>query len=368
MPFLTACPFCPARMKVPDQWLGASLCCPKCGSNFTAAPVEPAPARGSVRPPAGSAPPRAAPQRVAAAQALPAPPASPAPPAPGPAAAAVVPEPLPPTAPLPEPDAGPGWINTWGVIAFFLAGLGVLLAGLSFPRWLTLTLAGLGLPVALAGVVAAQGSWRTRDRVWLSLGGGGSAALLVLALSLPSWLNTRWGMDFAVPEPDRDQQLAVSRDNKAVVKELAGEDWVDAETNAVRQGDVLVRVEGAAVDWLPGSDRPVLLVTLHVANVGPLRPVPYDGQGGGQHPAVLRDGRGTELARRDLGSQARKAGQVHTVSVLPTHEVQDVVASEPPWPGSDRVDLELPAAAWGGQGVCKFRIPKTFIIHKRRPE
>jgi hypothetical protein len=175
-------------------------------------------------------------------------------------------------------------------------------------------------------------------------------------------------MDFAVPEPDRDKQLAVFRDNMTVVKELAGEDWVDAETSAVRQGDVLVRVEGAAVDWLPGSDRPVLLVTLHVANVGPLRPVTYDGQGSGQHPAVLRDGLGKELARRDLGPQALKAGQVHTVSVLPTHEVQDVVASEPPWPGSDRVDLELPAAAWGGQGVCHFRIPRTFIIHKRRPK
>ena len=40
MPFITACPFCPSKMKVPDKVLGASLPCPRCGSYFTVARAE----------------------------------------------------------------------------------------------------------------------------------------------------------------------------------------------------------------------------------------------------------------------------------------------------------------------------------------
>src|SRR5262245_32544948 len=40
MPFHTVCPFCPTKFKFPDKSLGASIRCPKCGNNFTAAPQD----------------------------------------------------------------------------------------------------------------------------------------------------------------------------------------------------------------------------------------------------------------------------------------------------------------------------------------
>src|SRR5262249_34224215 len=40
MPFLAACPFCPTKIRLPEQALGASIRCPKCSNHFTAAPEE----------------------------------------------------------------------------------------------------------------------------------------------------------------------------------------------------------------------------------------------------------------------------------------------------------------------------------------
>ena len=40
MPFVTACTFCPQRLTVPNQAMGACVRCPKCGNHFTVAPME----------------------------------------------------------------------------------------------------------------------------------------------------------------------------------------------------------------------------------------------------------------------------------------------------------------------------------------
>jgi hypothetical protein len=279
---------------------------------------------------------------------------------------AVAPLPLFPSPPAPA--AGPGWGNAGGAVALFLASLGLLGAGLTLPRLATVALAGLGVLAGLAGAVAARAQWQIKDTVWLCLGAGGSALLLTLALFLPGWLNARWGMDFAVPEPDWNRQIMVSRDNQSEVKELTGGERVNAETNAIRQGDILIRVESAAINRLQEKEPPLLLLTLHVANVGHLHNVTYHGQARGAQGAVVRDSRGKELPRRDLGAQAKKAGQVGTAVVLPTHEVKDVLAVEAPWSGTAYVELDLPAAAWGRGGVCPFTIPATFIASRGRPK
>jgi hypothetical protein len=242
----------------------------------------------------------------------------------------------------------------------------MLLAALTLPRFLTIFFAGLGFLLALAGAVAPREEWKNKDMVWLGLGGVGSGMLLLLALFRPDWVNDRWGMYVAVPEPDRNKQIMVSRDNQTEVKELRGDDRVDAQIHAIRQGDMLIRVESAVVDRVPGQDQPVLLIALHIANVGQLHLITYHGQASGEHAAVLRDSRGKELPRRDLGDQAQKAGQIGTVSILPIHEVKDLVSAEVPWSGTAHVEVDLPAAAWGREGVCKFTILATFILHKNR--
>jgi hypothetical protein len=278
---------------------------------------------------------------------------------------AVAPLPIFPDVSPPAPAAGPGWVNAGGAIALFLASLGLLGAAFTLPRLATVALAGLGVLVGLAGAVAARAQWQLKDTVWLCLGAGGNGVLLILALFLPGWLNARWGMDFAVPEPDLNKQIMISRDNQSEVKEVTGGERVNAESNAIRQGDMLIRVESAAIDRVQGVDQPLLLISLTIASVGHLHTVTYNGQARGGQGAVVRDSRGKELPRRDLGAQAKKAGQAGTVVVLPTHEVKDVLAVEAPWSGTAYVELDLPASAWGRTGVCQFTLPATFISRSR---
>ncbi len=387
MPFVTACSFCPNRIKVPDQSLGASLRCPKCGNYFTVAPAPPEPVKKLHRPPVAPShqaapakappPPADLPWWVATAPETTAKAVEPEPPAPSPAASAPLsPHPHAPSSAIsalyfPEPPAfssaaQEGWVNAWGGIAFMVTALALLLAVLALPRFLTLTLCGVALLVSLAGVVAAWDTWRIRDGIWLAVGGGSSGVLLLVALFGPGWLNDQWGRDFFVPEADLNKQMMVSRDNTSDLKELTGGDRVDAETNAIRQGDVFIRVESAVVDRVLDKDLPALLIALHVANVGQLHDITYHGQASGEQRAVARDSRGTELQRRDLAAQAKKAGQVGTVSVFPTHEVKDLLVFEAPWSGTAHVEVDLPSAAWGREGVCKFTLPRTFLVYKNR--
>jgi hypothetical protein len=142
---------------------------------------------------------------------------------------------------------------------------------------------------------------------------------------------------------------------------------VDAETKAIRQGDVLIRVESAVVERLAEKEQPVLLITLHIANVGQLHNIAYDGQAGGQHRAIVRDSRGKELQRREwVAKDKNKTHPLGKVSILPAHDIKDVVVCESPWSGTAHLELDLPAAAWGREGVCKFTIPPTFVSHPKR--
>jgi hypothetical protein len=363
MPFLAACPFCPNKVKVPDHLLGASLRCPRCGDYFTVAPEDLVPTKTAQ----DSVPVQARPAtKPALSPSVALPPLAPPPPPMRvpPAAVDFTPASF---APEPDDETRSGWVHPWGGFAFFLAGVAWLLAAFALPRYVVLPLAGIGFLVSLAGLFTARERLRTSDLAWLGLGGGGNVLLLLLAAVLPSWLNNRWGRDFDVPEPDRNQQVLVSRDGKTVARDLSGTDWVEADKNAIRQGtDVLIRVESAVIDRLADKEQPALLVTLHVGNVGQLHDLLYHGQAEGQYPATAHDSRRQELPRRAPSPQAKKTGQMDTISLLPLHSAKDLLVFDAPWPGTEYVDLELPAAAWGREGTCKFRIPRTYILHKGR--
>lgn len=383
MPFVAACPFCPHKLTVPDRAVGACVPCPKCGNYFTVAPSETVPSktpRHAVVPPSPVPAPAptplpapasaeeqpwwvTTPPQAAAPSAPEPPPAASEPPPPAPAVLPRLPafeiaEPPPP----PEPSSLPPWINAWGVFAFSCAAVAMLLAALSLPRWLSLAFAVLGVLLGLAGAVAPRDEWKIKDALWLALGGGGCALLLFLGLLRPAWLNDRWGRNFVVPEPDGNKLMEVSRNNESEIKELSGGDRVDAAKHAIRQGDLLIRVESAEIKRSAKKEPPMLFVALRIENVGQLHLVTYRGQGGTGPKAVVRDSRGKELPRCDLGVDAEKLGQSKTVTLLPTHEIKDLIAVEAPWSGTAHVEVDLPSAAWGREGVCRFTIPGTFLV------
>src|SRR5207237_6377155 len=132
--------------------------------------------------------------------------------------------------------------------------------------------------------VASMDQRKTRDLVWLGAGGGVGLLVLVVALFWPNLLHPHWGMDFAVDAPDPNAFVVVTADNRQVIKDLGAAEWVDAEKESLRQGDVHVRVAWARVDVPPAKKQTkglpkALLVQVQVVNTGQLRLIPYPGLG-----------------------------------------------------------------------------------------
>ncbi len=373
MPFLATCPFCPAKFQLSRKVLGGSVRCPECGNYFTAVPPEEdAPVVGApaLRALAGK-------KRVSA----PAPPVAevassavsedqlsqgPAPPEPRSAGAA-----MPRSLPAPGTPI-PGWINVWGLAALLLGGVAFFLAGASFwivpLRYLTVPFSGLGLAACLIGFLASLDDRKIKDVVWLALGGMVSLAVLVVAMVWPRLLNINWGSDFAVPDALPNKTFLVSPNNQIVARELTEADWVDAGKAAYRHGDVFVRVVEVKIDEAPVQpplkDKAAmrsLLISLKIANVGQLRMIPYAGQGSGKHPAVLKDSKGQSLAARHFGAGAKMTGQTGQVVLRASKQVEDLLVFASPPRQVEHLDLELNAAAWGGKGTCKLRIPARMI-------
>ncbi len=387
MPFVAGCSFCPYTLTVPDRAMGACVRCPKCGNYFTVAPSDTRPAAKPVRAPAqpsrapipaaaptATAPPKppdpdqpwwvtTPPQPVAEPEPEPEPqiytpePLAPKPTELPPAPILTFPEPPPP----PEPSSLPSWINIWGVFAFTFAAVAMLLAAFSLPRYLSLTLFGVGLFLGLVGAVLPRDEWKIKDIVWLVFGGGLCSLLLLLGFTRPDWFNNRWGRDFEVPEPDGNIMMEVSRNNVTEIQELHGNERVDASQHAFRQGDLLIRVERAEIKRLTKKASPILFVQLHVENVGQLRIIEYRGQVGNEVKTVVRDSLGKVLPRRDLGGEAKKLGQIKKKTLAPMHEAKDLIAVEAPWPGTAHVEIDIPSSNWGREGVCRFTIPNQWI-------
>lgn len=382
MSFVAACPFCPHKLTVPDRAVGACVPCPKCGNYFTVAPSETVPSktpRRAVVPPSPVPAPAptplpapasaeeqpwwvTTPPQAAVPSAPEPPPVAPEPPPPAPAVlprlpAFEIPQPPPP----PEPSSLPPWINAWGVFAFSCAAVAMLLAALSLPRWLSLAFAVLGVLLGLAGAVAPRDEWKIKDALWLALGGGGCALLLFLGLLRPAWLNDRWGRNFVVNEEERNKPILVKKDTNAEVKELDNAERADAATYGIRYGDVVVRIDKVGIERLPSKAESVLVFALHISNASPLKTITYHGQGGEQYHATVRDSSGKVLQRCDLGTKAQERGQLRESSVLPLHEIDDLIAVEMPSAEAGQLELDLPASAWGKEGVCQFTIPGTIL-------
>src|SRR5262249_44517328 len=104
--------------------------------------------------------------------------------------------------------------------------------------------AGLGLASVLPGFAGPKDKRQARDSTWLAVGGSISGLILCLAVISPGTLNNRWALDFAVPEPERDLQVAAPRDDpNGQGRTLAKDDEADAAGEVIRHNSLSLRIE-----------------------------------------------------------------------------------------------------------------------------
>jgi putative heme-binding domain-containing protein len=242
-------------------------------------------------------------------------------------------------------------ICPWGMAAFVLAVLGLLLASLVGVRWLTLTLSALGALVALVGIGTARES---KDRVWLALGGILSGVVLCLTLFVPGLINDFWALDVAVPEPDPNQLVLVPHNQpRDPGRSMAADEWADTVKDAIRQGDLFVCVESVTAGRLPEKGTTsYLIVNLRVFQIEAERGTTFQDFKDKRQP-VLRDDSGREYPF--LGHRQRRPF-ITVIEAGGGLVLDQLLVFELPPPGSKFLKLQIPASAWGRQGACRFCI------------
>jgi len=263
----------------------------------------------------------------------------------------------------------PVWINPWGLAAFVLGGLALYLAPLVGVRSLTVTLSALGVGLVVLGVPFTWRKKKSKNWRWLALGGAMSGGVLLLALFAPGLLNLYWAMDFPIVQPDPNKLMVVDRNAaQGEGRPLATEDWVDASTEAVRQNDAILCLQGVRVG--PLKDRgsaSYLQVHFRLANSGYARKIKIEPFDNDKHRPVLSDDSGQSYPFLDQRRRNLAAGVLDFKP--PSQEAAEVGAPrfldyllvfELPPGGGKALKLQLPASAWGREGVCRFRISDCF--------
>jgi hypothetical protein len=271
-------------------------------------------------------------------------------------------------------------LSPWAVSGVALGTLALLVASLVGWRMVTIGLSALGVVAIVAGIPGilstrrTNGPWRM-DRVSLAVGGSVSGVVLLLALFAPKLLNSRWGRDLAVPPSEPNKLVRVLRNKPQDEGDLlADKDWVDARKEAIRQDEVLVRVESFQVDRrAAGGDNTQILVHLRVANAGHGKPITFTGFSEERKRPVLKDDSGhgypfVEQRRRKPGKGPPVFEAVTgpmLVDVKAGRWQDELLVFEAPAALAGAGNpafwkLEIPASAWGREGVCQFRIPAVF--------
>jgi hypothetical protein len=352
MSILTRCPYCRRSAQAPARAVGSSGKCPSCGAWYTVTPE-----------PSAVVPPPAAPEPT---------PRSPAEETPvfGPAPA----RPAPPAVAAPPEDEGPlrfrDRVHPAGLAACLLAGAGLLCAAFAPTAFLAWPLGAVGLLVALAGVLLTLG--RPALLLFPVAGAVLSGGLLAAALAAPGLLGPRYEASRLQTafDPDAVQTVPLSLDPTGA-QNLEADGWVDASRAAVQQGTVRVQVTGAAVGPVRlAAPKPkqtkerYLTLGLRVQHLGHGGPIDYEHWG---LPAVRRapaptlEADGRTLSPVELAPEP-PVGRTDMVALFPGKAVEDVLVFPAP-AGVGPLRLELPAAAWGGQGVFRFSIPASMVVN-----
>jgi hypothetical protein len=271
----------------------------------------------------------------------------------------------------------PAWINPWGLAAFTLATIGLLSASLVGSRNLTLALAALGLAASVVGMATGGRERQPGQQMWLRAGGVLSGLLLAVTLFLPGLINHYWAMDVAVAPPDAGQHVAVPRDQQqGSGRTLTAADAADAASEMIRHDDLLVSIESVKAGSVSEGQPALALIHCRFTNIGG-GIIRFQGFDKDKRRPTLTDAFERECPFREQRKRLQARGEA--VFGPPTTDGMELSATtaqgyllvfELPPGGLTAVHLDVPASAFGRQGVYRFRIAAPFeaVLPKVPPE
>jgi hypothetical protein len=379
MAFRAQCVFCGHYVRAPDQAIGASVCCPKCSSLFTLAPMAKARATVFTRGPQSllEAP---APAEAALAPSAP----SSSPPVPD-ANQALDHEPsasadwltVGPMAPLIEPPRPkPRWLDALGLGVWLLAGVALLCASVPVLCRFVMPLAALGMILGVVGLLRALFQGRSR----LPVPAIGTA--VVIGVVYTAWLSPRLlGPAFLAYRTKDPADSAVIRvvpfSGSLLPAGGLNPEWLDASQAALQQGRVNLRVvsahirrvtvKSAQAEKLPAGD--YHFIRLRTQEVVPprqfaaVRSQALAPKFDNVRPRLLDLAGKTYELRQVL--EATAVQKERKASTFPVAVQDQVFIFEASPAGVEALRLEVPAEAWSQKGSFRFTIPISMIQDER---
>lgn len=247
--------------------------------------------------------------------------------------------------------------NSLGIAAIVLGILAFLICWIPLIGLIGVPLSGLGMILALIGLLAA-----------LFRGGTGigypiaAVAINGLALFMAISITMATGealssMSEAINESresDRATNQQVVNDNGEIVRGGGkandpgravnpADDWADAD-ETVQQGDIRVHVESVSIGTIDVTDifgdkatseNKHLKINLRIGNVGDSKKIDFQGWSGADFTfdrdfATLKDNLGNSYKRITFGSSSKIDGQVKRESIYPESSITDLLVFEVP--------------------------------------
>lgn len=285
--------------------------------------------------------------------------------------------------------------NPLGIAALVMGILACLTCWIPIIGLLSIPLSLIGLLLAFIGLIMAAVSKKTGFAFPIS---GGLVCLVAIFIAISSTGGCAKAVSEAAAKAERTNQSVVpsetpkptpSKPSESKPSETAAapveapkpipppqpaEQWTSAE-NAVRQGDVQVRVTAVSVGKVALKDMfgdskesqdDLLTITLQVSNLSSAKKLDFGTWRGGDFSfggdfASLIDDNDNTYKRINFGASSTPVGGVSRESIYPGKSITDVLVFEVPVDAAKWLRLKLPADNFKGEGMLRFEIPASMI-------
>jgi hypothetical protein len=269
-----------------------------------------------------------------------------------------------------EPAPSGAAAHSLGIASLVLGVLCVVLALIPCVGMIALPLAAVGL---LLGIIGGGVALARKGRgIGFPIAGSATNLLALAVGGVWLLLSLSTAGHLARENKTRQSRVPIGESGSQPLEKTPAQpedEWVDASTGGVTQGDVLVvvkAVEQTGYFRADGSQEGAIRVKLQVTNNSQTRKVDYHGWGV-QYLAAAEIPRLTDNfgnTYKTIHFEADEAaGQVRSAAIYPGNSLNDYMTFEAPVKAAEYVHLELPAKNFGGTGQLRLKIPATMFRH-----